>query len=80
VTVAVTAERDRLVIAVADRGPGVPETDRDKIFEPFVTGKTRGTGLGLAVTKRIVELHGGAIAVLSNPGGGALFRVEIPKG
>ena len=80
VTVGVATERDRLVLTVADRGPGVPETDRDKIFEPFVTGKTRGTGLGLAVTKRIVELHGGAIAVLSNPGGGALFRVEIPKG
>ena len=80
VTVGVAADGDRLVITVADRGPGVPEAERDKIFEPFVTGKTRGTGLGLAVTKRIVELHGGAIAVLSNPGGGALFRVAIPKG
>lgn len=68
-----------MVLEVADRGPGVPEDQRDKIFEPFVTGKTRGTGLGLALTRRIVELHGGTIAVLSNPGGGALFRVEIPE-
>jgi len=69
-----------MVLEVADRGPGVPEDQRDKIFEPFVTGKTRGTGLGLAVTRRIVELHGGTIEVLSNPGGGALFRVAIPEG
>ena len=69
-----------LVMEVADRGPGVPEDQRDKIFEPFVTGKTRGTGLGLAVVRRIVELHGGTIEVLSAPGGGALFRVAIPKG
>src|SRR5580704_10000466 len=60
----VLAERGRLVFEVIDRGPGVPPAERDKIFEPFFTGKTRGTGLGLAIAKRMVELHGGTIAVL----------------
>jgi len=79
VTVAVRRERGRLVIEVADRGPGVADDDRDKIFEPFFTGKTQGTGLGLAIVRRVVELHGGAIAVHPNPGGGALFRAELPE-
>jgi two-component system, NtrC family, sensor histidine kinase HydH len=79
--VAVTVRRDRgqLIIEVADRGPGVPEDDRDKIFEPFFTGKTQGTGLGLAIVRRVVELHHGTIAVHANPGGGAVFRAEIPE-
>jgi two-component system sensor histidine kinase HydH len=70
----------RLVIEVADHGPGIAEEDRERIFEPFFTGKTQGTGLGLAVVRRVVEQHGGTIAVLANPGGGALFRAEIPEG
>lgn len=69
----------QLVIEVADRGPGVPEEERERIFEPFFTGKTQGTGLGLAVVRRVIEQHGGTIAVLANPGGGALFRAEIPE-
>ena len=69
----------RLVIEIRDHGPGVPAADRDKIFEPFFTGKTRGTGLGLAIARRIVELHRGTITVDDAPGGGALFRIEIPQ-
>jgi two-component system sensor histidine kinase HydH len=76
----VRASAGRLVIEVADRGPGVTEEDRERIFEPFFTGKTQGTGLGLAVVRRVIEQHGGTIAVLANPGGGALFRAEIPEG
>ena len=76
----VRAAANRLVIEVADRGPGVPEEDRERIFEPFFTGKTQGTGLGLAVVRRVIEQHGGTIAVFANPGGGALFRAEIPEG
>jgi len=68
-----------LRIDVADRGPGVAGEDRERIFEPFVTGKTRGTGLGLAVARRVVEAHGGTLEVMENPGGGALFRLEIPE-
>jgi two-component system, NtrC family, sensor histidine kinase HydH len=79
VRVRVAGERGRLVIEVADQGPGVPADERDKIFEPFFTKKTRGTGLGLAVARRVVEAHGGTIAVKDGTSGGAVFRVEIPE-
>ena len=79
VEVRVRAHDKQLVIEVEDRGPGVPEADRDKIFEPFHTGKTQGTGLGLAVARRVVELHEGTLAVHVSPHGGALFRAEIPE-
>ena len=79
VLVRVFTERGRLVLEVIDRGPGVPAADRDKIFEPFFTGKTRGTGLGLAIAKRMVELHNGSIAVLDSQPTGARFRIEIPE-
>lgn len=76
----VRQEAGRLVIEVADAGPGVPEEERERIFEPFHTGKTQGTGLGLAIVRRVVEQHGGTITALASPGGGALFRAEIPEG
>jgi len=79
VVVTVRQDRGRLVLEVADRGPGVAEDDRDRIFEPFFTGKTQGTGLGLAIVRRVVELHHGEIAVVANPEGGAVFRAEIPS-
>ncbi len=64
---------------VIDNGPGVPEDMRHRIFEPFQTSKgTRGTGLGLAVTKRVVEEHGGRIAVESREGKGAEFVMIFP--
>ena len=66
-------------IAVIDNGPGVPKEKLTKIFEPFHTTKgTKGTGLGLAVTKRIVEEHGGRIRVDSVEGQGATFRIFLP--
>ena len=62
-----------------DNGPGVPEDMRERIFQPFHTTKgTRGTGLGLAVTKRIVEEHGGRIIVESREGKGAEFVMIFP--
>ena len=79
VKVRIATEGGRLVIEVADHGPGVPAGDRDKIFEPFFTKKTRGTGLGLAIVQRVVELHGGTIVVRDGTSGGAVFRVEIPE-
>jgi two-component system, NtrC family, sensor histidine kinase HydH len=80
VRVRVAQKSGALVIEVADSGSGVKPEDRDKIFEPFFTGKTRGTGLGLAIAKRVVELHSGSIRVDEASGGGALFRIEIPHG
>jgi two-component system sensor histidine kinase HydH len=68
-----------LVFAVADRGPGIPDADLDKVFEPFFTKRTRGTGLGLAVARRLVELHGGRIRARHRDGGGTVFEVVIPR-
>lgn len=70
---------DALVYTVRDHGPGVPHAERHRIFEPFHTTKLRGTGLGLPVAKRIVELHHGRIDVVDAVGGGAQFRVYIPR-
>lgn len=66
-------------IAVADSGPGVPEHLRGRIFEPFFTTRDKGTGLGLAVARQIVEAHEGRIEVAERPGGGALFRIALPE-
>lgn len=66
-------------IAVIDNGPGIPKERQSRIFEPFHTTKgSRGTGLGLAVTKRIVEEHRGRIRVESAEGQGATFRIILP--
>jgi len=70
---------DGLVIEVADNGPGIAEENRAKVFEPFFSTKgSRGTGLGLAVTQKIIREHGGEIDVSSAPEGGALFRITLP--
>ncbi|MBN2498804.1 MAG: GAF domain-containing sensor histidine kinase [Deltaproteobacteria bacterium] len=66
--------------AFSDTGPGIPEEVRENLFEYFVTsGKQEGTGLGLAVVKKIVDEHGGRIEVDSAPGSGACFRIWLPK-
>lgn len=67
-------------IEVADSGPGVPEADRERIFEPFYTTKLdgKGTGLGLPIVRNIVEQHRGQIAVVRSDLGGASFRVTLP--
>lgn len=69
-----------VLVEVADTGPGIPAHLREEIFKPFVTTKHRGTGLGLSVSRRIVEEHGGRIAVECPPGGGTIFRVVLPVG
>jgi len=70
----------RLLLTVADEGPGVPPEIRDRLFEPFVTrGKKTGTGLGLAVARRFVEDHGGTLELLPE-GPGARFRIALPLG
>jgi signal transduction histidine kinase len=73
---------DHLVLELADEGPGVPMEIRDRVFEPFVSvGKTRGTGLGLAVARRFVEDHGGSLELVpaaAPPEHGARFRLALP--
>jgi CheY-like chemotaxis protein len=72
--------RSRVVLAAADTGPGIPPEIAAHIFEPFFTTKPSGagTGLGLSLCKEIVERHGGTIGVESQPGQGAVFRLELP--
>jgi two-component system, NtrC family, sensor kinase len=65
-------------LAISDSGPGLPEEVRARLFEPFFTRKDGGTGLGLAVSKGIVEAHGGTLEAESPPAGGARFTVRLP--
>jgi two-component system, NtrC family, nitrogen regulation sensor histidine kinase GlnL len=65
-------------IAVLDNGPGIPEAMLHRLFTPFATSKAHGTGLGLAVSRRIVEAHEGRIEVKNRPGGGAEAAVFLP--
>jgi two-component system, NtrC family, sensor histidine kinase HydH len=77
---AVTRDGGALRFTVRDHGPGLPEADLDRLFEPFFTKRIRGTGLGLAVCKRLVDLHGGTIVAANAGGGGAEFRIDLPRG
>lgn len=68
-----------LVVTVTDTGPGVPDIG-DRIFEPFVSTKESGLGLGLSICRRIAEGHGGTLTAASRPGGGAVFTLRLPAG
>lgn len=65
-------------IVVTDDGPGIPLEHREKIFVPFFTTKARGTGLGLPTAKRIIEAHGGTLAVDCPEGGGTVVTIQLP--
>ena len=71
-------ERDTVELTIADNGPGIPATDRERIFDPYFSTKKRGTGLGLAIVSRIVAEHQGRIRVQENHPRGAKFIVELP--
>lgn len=72
------AAGDRVELRVEDEGPGLPARVRDRVFEPFVSTKDAGMGLGLSICRRIVESHGGEITAADRPGGGTAFVVHIP--
>ena len=76
-------ESNRLVIKVQDSGPGIPPEEKQKLFRPYYHLSTDrasipGMGLGLAITKQLVELHGGTIWVQSEPGKGSTFSFSLP--
>jgi signal transduction histidine kinase len=79
-TLTVTTERveGAVEVAVTDTGKGIPGEFLRRIFDPFVTTKSHGTGLGLAMVQRIVQAHGGTIRVSSPPGQGTTFKVTLP--
>jgi two-component system sensor kinase FixL len=76
--VAITVIGDTCQVAFSDRGPGIPADVREKIFIPFFTTKARGTGLGLATAKRLIEAHRGSISVACPPEGGTTVTVHLP--
>jgi len=65
-------------LSIADQGPGIPPDARDRLFEPFFTTKHRGTGLGLATARRVIEAHGGRIELASPSGGGTIATIALP--
>jgi len=83
VTIRVRAEAWRVLLDVEDRGIGIPEADRGRVFEAFERGSNvgpiKGTGLGLNIVKRMAELLGGNVSVDSAPGRGSRFTVELPR-
>lgn len=64
-------------IEIRDHGPGVPASMAERIFDPYFTAKPGGTGLGLALVKQTIEMHGGTISISETPGGGATFLVRM---
>ncbi len=73
----VTAQGN-LEVSVADRGAGIPAADLERIFDPFVTTKSNGMGLGLTICRSIVEAHGGRLCATNNADGGATLHCELP--
>ncbi len=71
-------KRKNLVINVRDNGCGLPSGKKERIFFPFFTTKSKGTGLGLPIAKKIIEAHRGRLEVIENPGRGVTFSIVIP--
>ncbi len=84
IEIGVQALGDRMIVSIADHGPGIPAADRERVFDKFYrvmetqTARTIGSGLGLAVSRGLVEAHGGRIWVENRKGGGAIFRFTLP--
>jgi two-component system sensor histidine kinase HydH len=79
VDVRLRAREGMAVVEIADNGAGVSTEDREKIFLPFFTTKPTGTGLGMAIVKKIMDLHGGEIEIESAPGRGTTVKLSIPQ-
>src|SRR5205085_4654790 len=78
IDVDVRAEGMSVIVSVDDRGGGIPEDIRARVFDPFFSTKGEGTGLGLAITRHIVEAHGGSVTCHAREGGGTSFRIALP--
>ena len=72
-------DRPAVQIAVRDNGPGLTPEQRRRAFEPFFTTKVKGTGLGMAIARRIMEAHGGQVAAGACPGPGAEILLILPR-
>ena len=74
----VEQDEEDVLISVADQGPGIPEEIREKIFNLYFTTKQKGSGIGLAMTFRIIQLHNATMDFTSQPGEGTTFRMRFP--
>ncbi len=79
-TISTNTDNGEAVVSVHDTGAGIPSEELANIFEPFYTGKAKGNGLGLAISKRIIQIHGGTIEVESEKGSGSKFTFRLPLG
>jgi heavy metal sensor kinase len=85
ITLSARADDSRVMLSVADDGPGIPAADLERVFDRFYRGSARrsneggGSGLGLAIVKRLIELHGGDVGAVNGPEGGAVFTVTLPR-
>jgi PAS domain S-box-containing protein len=75
----ITRHGGEWTISMADTGPGMPPEVKEKVFEPFFTTRSRGTGLGLPIARRVIEAHGGRIEIETPPGGGTIVSLSIPS-
>jgi signal transduction histidine kinase len=73
-------DNDTIEIAVADIGPGIPADIASRLFEPFVSSKHDGMGLGLSISRSIIEAHGGQLIAERKPEGGTILRFTLPSG
>jgi signal transduction histidine kinase len=73
------ADGDKVLIAVADTGPGIPPEHRERVFDLLFTTRQEGTGVGLALVKQVVEMHGGDALIASDPGGETVVTMELPS-
>ncbi len=80
VRMAVTPSEAGVSLVVEDEGPGIPDVDPRRIFEPFFLTRANGRGLGLAIVRRVVLAHGGTVRAIARPGGGSRFEVHLPLG
>lgn len=80
VAVAATTDAEAWTLTIEDAGPGIPEAIRSRLFQPFVSGRSGGVGLGLAIARQFTQLHGGTLEVGASELGGARFAVSIPHG
>lgn len=76
-TINLTHKKDKMLLQIGDNGPGIPETTKAKLFDPFFTSKPKGTGLGLTSTQNILQNHKSTIHVDSEPGQGTTFSITF---
>jgi len=77
--VSISTSVESMEVCVTDRGSGISEESRDKLYTPFFTTKTEGMGMGLNICRSIIEWHRGRLWFEPNPGGGTQFRFTLPR-